>query len=135
MGEVNTILTPIRYPLTAESTKTLEYAGELALEHDAELYILHVNLLYHSHATTASEIETAIGAVLDEPTPTVCVRSGFLIEEIVVEELSSLDADLIVLGKNQKPRWRRLLSRLTGNTPDITDYLRKHVQTPVETVE
>lgn len=134
MGEVNSILTPIRYPLTAGSTKTIEYAGELAQDYDAELYILHVNLLYHRHATTASEIETAISAILDEPTPTVYVRNGFLIEEIVLEELSSLDADLIVLGKNQKSKWRRLLSRLTGNTPDLTDYLCKHAQTPVETV-
>lgn len=129
----STILVPIRYPLTAESTRTLEYAGELAdREGDAELKILHVNLSHFNQAAHSREINQAIAPIVGEYDPEVIVQNGFLVEEMITEEALRLNADIIILGGNRRPRWRRALSRLLWNDPDIPSYLQANVEATVE---
>lgn len=129
------ILVPIRYPLTAQSTQTLEHAGHLVDDYDAaQLLVLHVNLFQHGQNTTSREIRRAIGPLVNDHPVAVRVCPGFLVEEVIREEAEANHADIIVLGQNQKPVWRRLLSRLVGNEPAIATHLRTHTDAEIEVV-
>lgn len=129
------ILVPIRYPLTAQSTQTLERAGQLVDDYDdAQLLVLHVNLFQHGQKTTSQEIRRAIGPLVDGHPVAVRVCPGFLVEEVIREEAEANHADIIVLGQNQKPVWRRLVSRLVGNEPAIAAHLRTHTDAEIEVV-
>lgn len=129
------ILVPIRYPLTAQSTQTLEYAGQLVDECGAtQLLVLHVNLFQHGQNATSQEIHQATDPLIGNYPVSVRVCRGFLVEEVIREEAETNHADIIVLGQNQKPSWRRFLSRLVGNDPAIATYLRDHTDAEIELV-
>lgn len=129
------ILVPIRYPLTAQSTQTLEYAGQLVDQYDAtQLLVLHVNLFQHGQNATSQEIRRAIRPLIDNLPVSVRVCPGFLVEEVIREEAEANHADVIVLGENQKPSWRRFLSRIVGNDPAIATHLRDHTDAEIEVV-
>lgn len=130
-----TVLVPIRYPLTAHSTQTLERAGQLVDENDAtQLLVLHVNLSQRGQTATTQEIRRAIDPLVGDHLVSVHVCSGFLVEEVIREEAETTHADIIVLGQNQKPPWRRLLSRLVGNDPAIATHLRDNTDAEIEVV-
>jgi K+-sensing histidine kinase KdpD len=119
-----TILVPIRYPLTTRSTHTLKCAGQIADKFGAaELLVVHVNLDHHSHSATAAEIYEAVAPVVQNHPVSVSVCRSFLIEEAILEEAQASHADIIVLGKNRKPAWRRVLSRLVGADLEIRQLL------------
>lgn len=131
-----TILVPIRYPLTAESTRTLQRAAQLADDSDdAYLLALHVNLFQYDTNSTAQEIRRAVWSVVGDHPVAVSIRQGFLVEEVIREEAVDRQADVIVIGKNQKSPWRRLLSRIAGNHPAIAPYLQNHTDAEIEIVE
>lgn len=129
------ILTPIRYPLTAQSTLTLEHASHIADDHEnARLLVLHVDLFQYDRHSTAQDIQRAIAPVVGDHSAAVIVQRGFIVEDVIREEAEQRDADIIVIGRNQTARWRQYLSRLLGNNPDIASYLRDRTDVTIETV-
>ncbi len=42
---------------------------------------------------------------------------------------------MIVIGKDNRSRWRRFLSRLIGNDPAVVPYLREHTDAEIEVIE
>ena len=133
--DITTILVPIRYPLTAQSTQTLEYAKQIARDHKpSDLRILHVNLIQNNTDARKEEITRAISPLLDEIKSSVSVQRGFLVEEVIFKEGSRVEADIVVLGKNKKPRWRQVLSRAVGNDPAIDRYLQQNIDAQIEVV-
>ena len=129
MTEQMKILTPVRYPLAAQSTRTLAHAQQLASTADSEqvqLLVLYVNLLHHHDDVQQAEIRRAIRPLLDEVSVSVLTRRGFLVEEVILEEAQQFEVDYIVIGKNQNPRWRRLLTRLLHSGVEIAPYLQEN---------
>lgn len=96
------------------------------------MFVLHVNLFQTGSQTTTQEIARAITPLLDEFPVAVITSSGFLLEEIILEEATQLHVDVIVLGENQRPLWRRALGRLFGSGPDIAAFLEDHPEARVE---
>ncbi|QLG26546.1 universal stress protein [Halorarum halophilum] len=128
------ILTPIRYPLTAQSTQTLDHARGIAEEYeDAQLLVLHVDLVQANQHSTAQDIHRAITPIVGDQSASVIVQRGFIIEDVIREEAEQRGADIIVLGQNQKPRWQQYLSRVLGNNPDIISYLQDRTDATIET--
>jgi len=128
------VVVPVRYPLSDHSHATLEEAIRIAREEEAALTILHVNL-YHQHRQITrrqlkAEVESHFGT-LDNTRYTI--RNGLLVEESILEEIAAEDADVVVIGKKQAGRWRRMVRRLVDD-PDIEQFLRDHLECRVVTV-
>ena len=131
-----TILVPIRYPLTDQGARTLAAAGRLAQEHaPADLRVLHVNLLQNGHTTRTQELTDAISSTLDDVDAVVTTRKGFLLEEVILEEASQINADVVVVGANQQAFWRKLLGRLLGNGTEVVSILRDRTANDIEVME
>lgn len=131
-----TILVPIRYPLTDASARTLAVAGRLAAERTpADLVALHVNLFQVDERVQTGELTDAISNVLEGVDANVVTRRGFFVEEIILEELEGLGADLVVVGADRRSLWRRLLGRLTRDDPVVGPFLRSNAADGVEVVE
>lgn len=131
-----TILVPIRYPLTDDSARTLAEAGRIADEQSpVELVVIHVDRFQNNEATKAVELTRAISSVLDDVDAGVVTRRGFFVEEVILEEAEVLEADVVVLGADGTPRWRRLFRRVLGNDPAVGAYLRDELTDDVEIVE
>ena len=129
------IVVPVRYPLTAYSRRTLERAVEVARERDAALTILHVNLYQNGKNVNRTDLKTAVEEEVGRiDNARYVVRTGFLVEESILDEVAAERADAVVIGNRQASRWRRVLRRFTDN-PDIDKYLRNHVDCEVITVE
>ncbi|WP_435075668.1 universal stress protein [Halorubrum sp. HHNYT27] len=136
MTNLTTILVPIRYPLTDQSARTLATAGRLAHDYaPADLRVLHVNLYQTGDKTQTAEITRSISSTLDGVEASVTTRQGFLVEEVILEEATQINADIIVVGANQQPTWRRLLRRLLQNDPEISSFLHDHTATDTEIME
>lgn len=119
------ILVPIRYPLIAQSTQTLAAAERLAKEYpSAQLLVLHVNLFQYNERVREAEIHRAIAPLFDGIRFSVSVRQGFLVEEVILDEATKRNVDYIVIGENQRPLWRRLLTRVLRTEPNIAPYLQ-----------
>ncbi|MFC6717652.1 universal stress protein [Natrialbaceae archaeon GCM10025810] len=129
------VVVPVRYPLTKHSRRTLEEAIEVASEHDAALTVLYVNLYQNGKNVTRTDLKDAVEAEFGPvESARYVVRTGFLVEESILDEVAAEDADVVVIGTKQASRWRRILRRFTDN-PDIDRYLRTHLDCTVITVE
>ena len=129
------IVAPVRYPLDSRSTATLETAIELAGERDAELTVLHVNLYQNGSSVTRSELKATVERSFGRlENARYVVRTGFLVEESILDEVAAENADVVVIGRQATSRWRRALRRLTKN-PNIDDYLRDHLDCEVVTAD
>jgi K+-sensing histidine kinase KdpD len=136
MPDQTTILVPIRYPLTDNSARTLAAAGRLAHDHaPAELRVLHVNLFQNEDNTQTEELTRAISSTLEGVEASVTTRRGFLVEEVILEEATQIDADIVVIGANQRAIWRRFLSRLLQNDPEVGSFLRENTTDEIEIIE
>lgn len=123
------ILTPLRYPLTAESTQTLAHAKQLASNADDEhvqLFVLYVNIFQNQDNVQEAEIRRAITPLLNGLPVAVLTRRGFLVEEVILDEAQYLDVDYVVIGKNKRPWWRRVLTQLVGGEIELAPFLRKN---------
>lgn len=129
------VVVPVRYPLSAHSKYTLQKALEVAREREAALTVLHVNLYQNGRKVNRTdlkaEVERSFGRLENVR---YVVRSGFLVEESILDEVAAEGADVVVVGHKQASRWRRVLSRFVDN-PDIEGYLRRHLDCEVITVE
>lgn len=129
------IVAPVRFPLDHRSKATLETAVELAEERDAELTVLHVNLYQNGRSVTRSQLKTAVERAFGRiENARYVVRTGFLVEESILEEVAAEEADVVVIGRQQASAWRRVLHRLTNN-PDIDRYLRDHLDCEIVTAD
>lgn len=132
--QMTLVVVPVRYPLTEHSKATLERAIAVADEHDAGLTVLHVNLYQNSGRVSRAELKRAVEREFGARADTrYVVRSGFLVEETILEEVAADEADVVVLGSKQASRWRKMLRRVLDD-PDIESYLREKLDCTVITV-
>jgi nucleotide-binding universal stress UspA family protein len=127
------VVVPVRYPLSDHSRATLERAIEVAADHDADLTVLHVDLYQSDGDVTRAELKAAIeGAVGRIERARYVVRSGFLVEETILDEVAGENADYVVIGRKQTSRWRRAVRRLLDD-PDVEGFLRRELSCEVIT--
>jgi len=128
------VVVPVRYPLSGHSRATLAKAIDIATEEDAALTVLHVNLYQGGHNVSRSELKEAVEREFGPlPNARYTVRKGFLVEETILEEIAAEEADIVVIGKKQVSRWRRMIRRLVDD-PDVEDYLQNELDCDVITV-
>jgi len=129
------VVVPVRYPLSEHSRATLAEGARIAAERDAELTVLHVNLYQNDERVTRADLKQACEAVIgSRERVRYTVRKGFLVEETILDEVATEEADAVVIGRKQVSRWRRLIRRLTDD-PDIEKFLSEQLDTEVITVE
>lgn len=132
------ILVPVRYPLTKNSRSTVERALDLkrdAEQDDAEvpeLVFLHVDLFQKEGDVSRKQLRREVERGFNIGEASYVVRRGFLVEETILDEAASRDADVIVIGRTRSGKLRRALSRLIGNDPDIEEFLRKNLDVRLE---
>lgn len=127
------VVVPVRYPLSEHSEATLRRAIELASAEDAALTVLHVNLYQNSRRVKRAELKRAVEETFGRlPNTRYVVRSGFLVEETILDEVAAEGADFVVIGRKQTGRWRRMLRRLVDD-PDVETYLREKLDCSVVT--
>jgi nucleotide-binding universal stress UspA family protein len=120
------LVVPVRYPLTNRSKRTLSEAFSVAHDYDADITILHVNLYQNSRNITQTDLQYAVEAEFGRvPHTEYVVRTGFLVEETIIDEVIGENADIVVVGQLTSSRWRRLLQP-TRSPPDIETALRDH---------
>lgn len=128
------VVVPVRYPLSDHSQKTLEHAISVADEEDAALTILHVNLYQNNREVTRRDLKQEVESTFGRLQNTrYTIRSGLIVEESILEEIAAEQADIVVIGKKQASRWRRMIRRLADN-PDIETFLRENLDCEVVTV-
>jgi len=128
------VVVPVRYPLTEHSRATLERAIEIARDNDAALTVLHVNLYHENGAVTRRQLRRAVEEAFGPlSNARYVVRRGLLVEETIMEEVIGEGADVVVIGKKQAGRWRRMVRRLVDD-PDIEQYLEDGLDCDVEVV-
>ncbi|MFB6354496.1 MAG: universal stress protein [Halobacteriales archaeon] len=129
------VVVPVRYPLSEHSKRTLRTAVEVAREREAALTVLHVNLYQSGRHVTRSDLKRAVERAFGTlPNARYVVRSGFLVEETILEEVAAEGADVVVIGEKQVGRWRSTVRRLVGD-PDIEAYLREELQAQIVTAD
>jgi len=127
------VVVPVRYPLSARSKTTLEEAIAVAEAREAALTVLHVNLYQDNHRVTRRELREAVESTSGTlSNARYVVRRGLLVEETILEEVAAGDADVVVVGKRQASRWRRMIGRLTDD-PDIEQYLKTELDAEIIT--
>jgi nucleotide-binding universal stress UspA family protein len=113
------VLVPVRYPVSDHSRATLKYAVELVADRDADLTVLHVNRYQTNDRVTRTELKAAVDRAVGRiPRVRYVVRSGFLVEETILDEVAAEDADYVVIGRKQSSRRRRMLRRILDD-PDV----------------
>jgi nucleotide-binding universal stress UspA family protein len=128
------VVVPVRYPLSDHSQKTLEHAIDTADEEDAALTILHVNLYQNNREVTRRDLKNEVESVFGRLQNTrYTIRSGLIVEESILEEIAAEQADIVVIGKKQASRWRKMIRRLVDD-PDIETFLRENLDCEVVTV-
>lgn len=132
---METIVVPVRYPLTDRSRRTLREGRRIANERDGQLIILHVNLYQQSHRTTPSDLKSAIEDELGYmPNTRYSIRDGFILEETLTEEVTAEEPDMVVVGARRGGilGWLR---RVILDEPDIVDYLEGELDCEIVTVD
>jgi len=128
------VVVPVRYPLSDHSQRTLAEAIEIAKQEAATLTVLHVNLYQEGNRITRGKLKQAVerefGTVENAR---YAVRDGILVEESILEEAVAENADIVVIGKKQAGRWRRMVRRLVDD-PDIESFLRNELDCDIVTV-
>lgn len=125
------LVVPVRYPLTNRSKRTVAEAFSIAGDSDAEMTVLHVNLYQNGRTITQADLQSAIETEFGRvPHTTYVVRSGFLVEETIIDEVTGENADIVVIGQLQPSRWQRLLRRVFPEA-DLEAVLKDRLDCPV----
>jgi nucleotide-binding universal stress UspA family protein len=128
------VVVPVRYPLSAHSQATLAEAIQIAEEEAAALTILHINLYQNGKQITRSQLKSAVEAEFGKlENARYAVKKGLFVEQAILEEIAAEEADVVVVGKKQVGRLRRVIRRLTDD-PDIESFLRTRLDCRVVTV-
>ncbi|ACV12922.1 UspA domain protein [Halorhabdus utahensis DSM 12940] len=130
---MTTVMVPVRFPLSEHSRATLARAIDVADEEDADLTILHVNLYQHNGHVTRADLKSAVESEFGQlPRTRYAIRTGLLVEETILEEVAAEGADVVVIGKKQVGRWRRMVRRLIDD-PDVSTYLSNELDCRIVT--
>jgi len=128
------VLVPVRYPLTEHSEATLAEAIGIAEREGSTLTVFHVNLYQDRDRTTRTDLKLGVEREFGPlENARYVVRSGFLVEETILDEVAASEADIVVIGRKQVGRWRRMLGRVLDD-PDIERVLREHLDCRLVTV-
>lgn len=128
------VVVPVRYPLSKSSKKTLREAIDIAQEREASLTVLHVDLYHDSHNVSRRDLKQAVEREFGYlATARYVIRKGFIVEETILEEVAAENADLVVVGSKQAPRWRRLL-RWFLDEPNVEMFLREKLDCEIVTI-
>lgn len=128
------LIVPIRYPLTRYSKRTLSEAFSIVQDHDADITILHINLYQNRHSITQNDLQEAVESEFGRLANTqYSVRTGFLLEEMITDEIIGENGDIVVVGKTRPTYWRRILCRIFPTT-DIETTLKERLDCPVVVV-
>ena len=93
--------------------------------------VLHVNLYQNGRTITQADLQSAIETEFGRvPHTTYVVRSGFLVEETIIDEVTGENADIVVIGQLQPSRWQRLLRRVFPEA-DVEAVLKDRLDCPV----
>jgi len=134
VGVMTQVVVPVRYPLSDHSRETLAEAIRIAEEKGATLTVLHINLYQDTTRATRSDLKRAVEEEFGPvPNARYAVRQGLLVEESILEEAATEDADVVVIGKKQAGRWREMIRGLVDD-PDIEAFLRQELDCDVVTV-
>jgi nucleotide-binding universal stress UspA family protein len=129
------VVVPVRYPLSEHSRQTLAGAIDLAEDRDADITVLHVNLHQEGRRVTRTDLKRAVERAFGRiPRARYVVRSGFLVEQTILDEVAAEGADVVVIGRKQVGRLRRTLRSMLGE-PDIETFLREQVDCELVTVD
>jgi len=132
---MQTVVVPVRYPLSSHSRTTLSEAIRVADERDASLVVLHVDLYQDNGRVTRSELKEAVESAFgDIERVRYAVRSGLLVEETILDEVVAEGADVVVIGKKQQSRWREMIRRIVDD-PDIGAFLDTELDCEVVIVD
>jgi nucleotide-binding universal stress UspA family protein len=129
------VVVPVRYPLSAHSRATLAEAIDIAREEDADLTILHIDLYQNGKTVRRRDLKDAVEAEFGRLAfARYAVKQGLLVEESILQEIVSEDADIVVIGKKQASRWRAMIRRLVDD-PDIERFLKDKLDSRIVTVD
>ena len=105
----------------------------MARERKAALTVLHVDLYHQGRNVTRSELKAAVERVFGPiKNARYVVRSGFQVEETILEEVAAEGADVVVLGEQQVGSWRATIRQLVGD-PDIEASLKEELSAGIVT--
>ncbi|ELZ23443.1 universal stress family protein [Halosimplex carlsbadense 2-9-1] len=129
------VVVPVRYPLSEHSRATLARAIEIVEERGGQLTVIHVNQYQDNHQPSRRDLKDAVEREFGRLSDTrYVVRQGLLVEETLLDEIVAENADIVVIGKKQAGRWRRMIRRLVDD-PDIETFLREELDCDVVTAE
>lgn len=131
------VLVPIRYPPSEHSFRTIDRGVEIISEdedNDGELILLHVNLTQEARRVTRTQLRSAVIQRLSDVSAYFVVRSGFVLEEAIVDEAVNQGVDQVIIGAS-KPRWiQRKVASLIGIRHDLAVALEEELNVEFETV-
>lgn len=131
---MQTVVVPVRYPLTENSKATLAEGIRVAEELDAALTVLHVNLYQDNGRVTRTQLKSSVEAAFGHiPNTRYVVRSGLLVEETILDEVVTEGADVVVIGQKQTNRWREMVRRIVDD-PNVESFLEDELDCRVVTV-
>lgn len=128
------VLVPIRSPSTTPSKRTLTRAKSLLERSGGELIIVHVNVCHQQDSIRWADLYQSVSAYLDDIDANYVVRQGVSVEDVILEEATDNDVDLIVMGKDTQPRWRRTINRVIGGKSDLASSLKDRAPCTVDIV-
>lgn len=129
------LISPIRDPLTCYSKRTLLEAFSIAQDYDADITVLHVNIYQKGRGITQNDLQDAVEAEFGHLDNTqYVVRTGFLLEETITDEIIGENADIVVMGKSHPSHWRRIFCRIFPPV-DIETALNERLDCPVVAVD
>ncbi|RJX41975.1 universal stress protein [Halonotius aquaticus] len=130
---MTTTLVSVRYPLTADSYRTIQRGRELT-DDGGSLIVLHISLLQNGERATRSELQAAVEDELGEIGAHYIVRQGYVLEEAIIDEAARQNADRVLVGKTKRGRFRRWVGQLLGLYPDLEAALTENLGTRLEVV-
>jgi len=130
---MTTTLVSVRYPLTADSYRTIQRGRELT-DDGGSLIVLHISLLQNGERATRSELQSAVEDELGEIGAHYIVRQGYVLEEAIIDEAARQNADRVLVGKTKRGRFRRWVGQLLGLYPDLEAALTENLGTRLEVV-
>ncbi|SDJ67222.1 universal stress protein [Natronorubrum texcoconense] len=133
---MTTILVPVRYPLSEHSYRTIERGlDHISGDDSGSLILLHVRLLQQGRSVSRTKLRKAVQQRFGEIPAHYVVRSGYILEEAIIDEAVRQDADRVVIGISKTRSLKRKVSRLLKLDLDLELILENELDVELEVVE
>ena len=132
---MTTTLVSVRYPLSADSYRTIHRGLSHTSDDGDSLIVLHVTLLQNGDRLTRDQLRKAVEGEFGAIPAHYVVRQGYVLEEAIIDEAARQNADRVIVGKSKRGRIRRRLGQLFGLYPDLERELSRNLKTTLEVVE